>query len=425
MAARFKSLFVILLVVHVVLTQNSPASKKKSTITTLVEDLMTNYDSRFRPVLRENQSVQLNMSFNINMLRQFDDVKGEISFLATFSFTWWEKRLTWNESQYERISELVLPIDTIWIPEVMMPTSINPENQPGRGAKTVRIDSSGKCEMTSIDLLKAYCPADVQKYPYDTQECHLDILPTGYKNNELQLGKPAKDMPMGSDNSEWEISEITSQAHLGIYQIAIELKRKSTYAVFTMSIPVLLLGSINPFVFILPPESGERISFAITTFLSFTVYMGIFTDHMPKGSTPMASIIYFIFIMLVYSVAILICTIFSLLLHTKEGKKSVPRKIQQIVNFMTFSPRHKCKKSLVSDSQTIVCVQAADLENAEPTRGKNECKINEPRVTNEDEKHDGKESEISWTQVGNLFDTCMFIIFGIWIFAMLLLFYVF
>ena len=45
-----------------------------------------------------------------------------------------------------------------------------------------------------------------------------------------------------------------------------------------------MLSLLNVLVFILPADCGERMALAVTVLLSFTVYLGIISDSMPKTS---------------------------------------------------------------------------------------------------------------------------------------------
>ncbi|KAL4239019.1 hypothetical protein ACF0H5_003723 [Mactra antiquata] len=393
-------------------------------ISALINDKLENYDSRLRPVLSEEKSVDVNITFNVDMLRSFDDVHGEISFLATSTFQWYDGRFTWTPSTYKNISHIVLPTNSLWIPEVMMPSSLNTVNHPGQGGRRVRLESNGLCSMTSVDLLMTYCQINVQYYPYDTQWCELTIQPVGYTNTEVVLEISESVTPQDIESTEWRITQITKQSIQGKVHITISLQRMSTYVLMTMSIPVLLLGFINLLVFILPPESGERISFCITTFLSFTVYMGIFTDNMPKGSNPMADILYFIFIMLVYSVSILVSVIISLRIHTNEGKKEIPQKTQEIVRyFQLCSSRFGKKTSVAQDPKKPSRKESQN--NMNQRLGLN-IQVAQPldRVDSDDENTDDTNIKVTWTDVGNIFDKCMLFLFAIWFFVPIIYYYI-
>ena len=49
-------------------------------------------------------------------------------------------------------------------------------------------------------------------------------------------------------------------------------------------VPVVMLSLLNVLVFLLPASSGEKMALAVTVLLSFTVYLSIISEVMPKTS---------------------------------------------------------------------------------------------------------------------------------------------
>ena len=52
----------------------------------------------------------------------------------------------------------------------------------------------------------------------------------------------------------------------------IVIKRRPQHFVVTTLVPIVMMLFLNPFVFVLPVESGERISYTVTIFLSQVVF---------------------------------------------------------------------------------------------------------------------------------------------------------
>ena len=72
-------------------------------------------------------------------------------------------------------------------------------------------------------------------------------------------------------------------AHTGV-TFRIKLQRKRTFYVLNTIIPVVMLSLLNVLVFLLPASSGEKMALAVTVLLSFTVYLSIISEVMPKTS---------------------------------------------------------------------------------------------------------------------------------------------
>lgn len=75
----------------------------------------------------------------------------------------------------------------------------------------------------------------------------------------------------------------TGTAHTGV-TFRIRLHRKRTFYVLNTIIPVVMLSLLNVLVFLLPASSGEKMALAVTVLLSFTVYLSIISEVMPKTS---------------------------------------------------------------------------------------------------------------------------------------------
>ena len=64
----------------------------------------------------------------------------------------------------------------------------------------------------------------------------------------------------------------------------MELERKSQYTIINVLIPIILLSIMDLLVFWLPPESGEKVSLGITVLLSFSVFLLVVDERLPRTS---------------------------------------------------------------------------------------------------------------------------------------------
>ena len=68
-------------------------------------------------------------------------------------------------------------------------------------------------------------------------------------------------------------------------EFTMRFTRKYSYYLLNMLLPVLFLNALGIFVFILPAESGEKISYSLTILLSLSVVMTLVSDNIPPTST--------------------------------------------------------------------------------------------------------------------------------------------
>ena len=77
-------------------------------------------------------------------------------------------------------------------------------------------------------------------------------------------------------------------------------------------------------VFLLPPDSGERMSYSITLLLALMVFLTIVSDNLPKTSSPLPILSYFIGLHVLLSALITLATILNLRLYYKDEHEPVP-----------------------------------------------------------------------------------------------------
>jgi nicotinic acetylcholine receptor, invertebrate len=64
----------------------------------------------------------------------------------------------------------------------------------------------------------------------------------------------------------------------------IVFERRPLFYVFNMIIPCILITFVSFFGFLIPPDSGEKVSLGLTTLLSMTVFLMVITENMPPNS---------------------------------------------------------------------------------------------------------------------------------------------
>lgn len=85
------------------------------------------------------------------------------------------------------------------------------------------------------------------------------------------------------ENGEWILSGVTSKRSVLEYDCCdgkfpdvtyrLELRRRTLFYMMNFILPCVLIAVLTLLVFLLPPESGERMSFGVTVLLSFTILL--------------------------------------------------------------------------------------------------------------------------------------------------------
>ncbi|KAL3864986.1 hypothetical protein ACJMK2_006625 [Sinanodonta woodiana] len=293
-------------------------SSRTESFKELEKALLTNYSAKFRPGLDNTGPLLVNISAHLVYLNGIDAIKGTISVVMFFEVTWIDERLKWDPFQYDNISNLHLPSDDIWLPPLLL---TNPTERitylTGINLK-VTLFPDGKIMYLPGEVIDASCFINITMFPFDTQECFVSFIPWGFNSADIYLVTDPS--PVGteyySQNGEWEYIRSTYEQRynstIRLVSFGLYFKRRHQYFVINLLVPIVIVDVLNIMVFLLPCESGERISFSITVLLSYVVFLTMFSDFIPRNALAMSILCYYILYVLVGSFMITVANIVSI-----------------------------------------------------------------------------------------------------------------
>ncbi len=162
----------------------------------------------------------------------------------------------------------------------------------------VTIRHDGTCIWEPAQQYHSRCPVDVRMYPFDTQTCKLVFGTWSYSEDllNLTLNDYAESTLLEAieTNVEWDVvgtkvyrESETYDCCLEVYSLVVyelTMRRKPLFYIVHIMIPAGLLAVLVLLVFIVPPESGEKMSMALTLLLSYSVLILIVSDNVPPSS---------------------------------------------------------------------------------------------------------------------------------------------
>ncbi|XP_055895355.1 neuronal acetylcholine receptor subunit beta-4-like [Biomphalaria glabrata] len=130
-------------------------------------------------------------------------------------------------------------------------------------------------------------------------------------------------------HGEWDLKKTEVQTKLvyvgtttrSLIEVTIVMKRRPTCFIFNILLPVVLLSFLNIFVFVIPAESGEKISYGLTMLLALSVYLSTVSGMIPRSSLTLPNVIIYLFLLLFLSLITVISSIIVVLLHNKKEKE--------------------------------------------------------------------------------------------------------
>jgi len=261
-----------------------------------------------------------------------------------------------------------------------------------------RLYSNGTVVWSPGSVLKVSCTVDVTYFPFDKQICTITFTAWPYERSEVdfELLSSSLDTSYYSTNTQWLLSTDTNVWKLNFpaappsVYIDLVLLRQPQFYVIYIIVPLVVLGGVNNLVFLLPDTSGERMSVAITVFLSFIVFLQMINANVPESSSPMAFIYYYVLFLLVHSSFTLFLCILSLRIHGQRG--TVPGQLQSVIRFVRcgFAKRKIApKQQITSDKKQ----EAMEQNDTDYVSGEETVGVGADYQT-----------EITWKVVGDTYD---------------------
>ncbi|XP_046578144.1 neuronal acetylcholine receptor subunit beta-4-like [Haliotis rubra] len=285
--------------------------------------------------------VYINVIFFPMFIIELQEREQVLSSSGYIDLWWTDSRLTWNASSYGGIEKMYVKQNMIWIPDIITENSVAGYNILGSGEDFVLVHSSGKVEWSPGNIFKTVCKVDVFTFPFDSQKCFLNISSWMYNSKRVSLlaTEDSINMDFFTKNSEWILSNVSVSKSASTPTGEIEtqemmsfifrLKRHSTFYVLKIIIPPVILSILNSFVFIVPPESGEKVSMSVTTMLSLTVFLSYIGDITPNNSDSIPMIALFVVLHLALGALSIICNILILNIHFEAMKDKEKRDLRR------------------------------------------------------------------------------------------------
>ncbi|XP_061196325.1 ligand-gated ion channel 4-like [Saccostrea echinata] len=266
----------------------------------LRKDLLLNYTKELPP--NDTQTiVYISFSaFDTTNIIDFDEEDGKFSVSGYLEVSWIDPRvaMNWASSPGFQTEDfpLYLKDSEVWTPLIRQINAYSRSDFENMVEETVMFHRDGSALMVKMDIFTTECKTNYRYFPFDTQECSIDMVIWGsfmgetiLKAHNSTINKALykktynwnlEDASISVDSIDGFRNKRTSEVQRA--RIKFKIKRNSTYYVCFLILPFIILQSLQPFVFLMPRDCGERASFSVTVLLSIAVYLTIVVDHIPK-----------------------------------------------------------------------------------------------------------------------------------------------
>ncbi|OQV25479.1 Acetylcholine receptor subunit beta-like 1 [Hypsibius exemplaris] len=291
----------------------------------LVKELLSKYSRLTRPVRHTNETVQVEFTLILSLLINVQEREQVMKTNVWLQYKWVDPQLTWDPASYGGITSIRLPLDKIWMPDVVL---IN--NADGKYTESYKCNVvayyDGNLLMVPPSIYKSTCDINVDNFPFDEQRCEMKFQSWTYNADEVMLNFEKDKLPRIEESSYQESGTwnlIAAPGTKNTYRkgpnepmmvdltYKIVIRRKTLFYTINLVIPTVLVSFLSVLVFYLPTVAGEKIALSISILLTLNVFLLLVSKLLPPASDlPLiGKFLLFTFLMNLISIVITVITI--------------------------------------------------------------------------------------------------------------------
>ncbi|WAR21430.1 ACHA6-like protein, partial [Mya arenaria] len=339
---------------------------------TLWSTLTKDYNKNHRPIVDQNKAINVDINFALYSIQEINELTGKISITGTLELIWKDEMLEWDPTKNNYIFSLMIPISEVWYPPLIIS---NPDSSATaiklEDRSVVRLLSDGTIMFYPSGVYSVNSPLDSKYYPFDKQSFTIKFVVPGFISTEVNLnaGNMSYLSSTFNGNGEWALLDLKREVAIWndvtpVALFTVSLERKSTYMIVNIIMPIVFLAVINLLVFILPPDAGERVSYAVTLLLSLAVFMTLVGDNLPKTSDPLPVLSYYLLATLTTSTLMCVLAVLNLVIFHKS-EKSRPPKFIAFIAAAVLCRKSICKSQKVEDISTPAKIKSTTAKSRE------------------------------------------------------------
>lgn len=323
-------------------------------------------------LVRPAELTNVYMEFVIFSINSVDLKSQTISLSGWLTIKWQDDRLIWTPASYGDIDMIFTAPSKIWKPEIIVENSVAGMEIIGPDNMLFQIKSSGEVRWDPPGLYDVHCEMDVTYFPFDYQTCYLQVTSWVYDTSKVNLTK-ATDYVNTEDyneNGEWvlysnSVTETTRTEEgetFSTVNFVLTLKRRSGYYLSQIIFPILVISFLTNITFLLPTDSGEKISFILTVLLSLAVLLTLIGDSMPTTSRHISILSVYLSMVLSLSGIVILVTVLNLRLFLKAKQNEVPNWLKRFTTAILIPC--SCQSSKAGEDSAKVELFRKEKSNA-------------------------------------------------------------
>lgn len=316
--------------------------------------------------------------------------------------------LSWTPALYGGATFIDVPQGLVWKPDLQVQNSLSGFTELGGSFMNVRVSSNGDISWKPYVIFDTKCPINIKFFPFDKQVCPINIVSWNSDVSTVTLIKGTVPFQVDDDltGGHWTISDPKAETliddDMSFMICMLTFTRKPKIYIFNIIIPMAFLVVLDIFTFIIPNESGEKLSFSVAVLLSIFILMTVVTSMLPISSAVTSYLEIFLLIDTGLGTLILIIVVISLRIHQRPIKEM---KIPGCVRALTLlSRRLGCRMPQIAkrkDEYYVTKIQVMNFSAGDKQKW----------IKEEKKERKREPVVVLWTDVTSAIDFYMFWLF--------------
>ncbi|CAF0811409.1 unnamed protein product [Adineta ricciae] len=229
-----------------------------------------------RPVYNDSHTLTVTMNLALQQIIDFDEKNEILVCSGWLVLTWYDYSLQWKPEDFGNIQTIRLPSTRVWTPDIILYNSAD-DNFEGTIKTNLVVQSNGSILFVPPGIFKSICTFNIASFPF--------------------------------------------------------IRRRTLYYVINIVVPCVLISFMTVLGFLLPPDSGEKLTLQITILLSIVMFSLVISGIIPASSTALPTIVtYFTTLMCMCTMSV-VATVVVLALHHRNAKNhTMPIWIRVYIN---------------------------------------------------------------------------------------------
>uniref|UniRef100_A0A0K0F3Z4 Proton-gated ion channel subunit pbo-6 (inferred by orthology to a C. elegans protein) n=1 Tax=Strongyloides venezuelensis TaxID=75913 RepID=A0A0K0F3Z4_STRVS len=259
---------------------------------------LTNYlQNKHNKISPPDNLIKVFIDIELVHINSIDELHQKMSAVVYMVEEWTDPSLSWDPSDFYGINHTWLPIESIWVPDIIIFNMLEYVNLLENIRMPVKIYFDGRVVYSYPALYTVMCHIEIERFPFDEQQCSFDIASWGYSEDKLLLNVSNKNyLKHYNTNDEWALKNVfveqTSYEHEGTVvseaKYHIQVTRKPLHYVVSLVVPCYIVCALSIAGlyarFSSRRERQERFTLGVTSILSMAVLSLVVSEKVPHSS---------------------------------------------------------------------------------------------------------------------------------------------